>query len=178
MGLDRMAAILQDVPSVFETDSFRPLVEFGEELSGRTLRAGRAPPPARCASWPTTAAASAFLMADGVVPSNEDRGYILRRIMRRAIQQGRVLGHRGPFLPELCERRRSRRWATPTPSCAPSATTIERWARAEEEGFGRTLAQGERLLAELVERRGRRARRGSPPRTPSGCTTPTASRSR
>ena len=104
LGLDRMAAILQDVPSVFETDQFRPLIELGEELSGPHATARTSRPPARCGSSPTTAAAMTFLMADGVVPSNEDRGYVLRRIMRRAIQQGRVLGIDGPFLPRLCER--------------------------------------------------------------------------
>ena len=92
MGLDRMAAILQGVESVFETDQLRPLVELGEELSGRTLRPGRGHHPRAAASWPTTGAAATFLLADGVVPSNEDRGYILRRIMRRAMHQGRVLG--------------------------------------------------------------------------------------
>ena len=78
-------------PSVFETDLLSPLVELGEELSGRSY--GQ--------DFPTTRAlriladhgrAATFLLADGVVPSNEDRGYILRRIMRRTMQQGRVLG--------------------------------------------------------------------------------------
>ena len=90
MGLERMSAVLQDVESVYETDLFRPLVELGEELSGR--RYGQ--------DFPTTRAlriladhgrAAAFLLGDGVVPSNEDRGYILRRIMRRTMQQGHVL---------------------------------------------------------------------------------------
>ena len=104
MGLDRMAAILQDVPSVYETDSFRPLVEFGEERSGRrygddeaTTRALRV--------LADHGRAAAFLLADGVVPSNEERGYILRRILRRAIHQGRGLGIRDPFTADLCARR-------------------------------------------------------------------------
>ena len=150
LGLDRMAAILQDVPSVYETEHFRPLVELGEELSGRAW--GRTPRPrARCASSPTTAAALTFLLADGVVPSNEDRGYVLRRIMRRAIQQGRVLGHRG-LVPARAVRARDRDDGRRLPRAAARAPTIERWARAEEESFGRTLEQGERLLAELIER--------------------------
>ena len=104
MGLDRMAAILQDVPSVFETDHVRPLIDLAEELSGRSLRGGRRVRPARCGSSPTTRAAATFLIADGVVPSNEDRGYILRRIMRRAIQQGRTLGLESPWLGRFAER--------------------------------------------------------------------------
>src|SRR5258707_6729798 len=76
MGLDRMAAILQDVPSVFETDLVRPLVELAEELSGRSYEEGGAVTRAMriCALHPR---AAAFLVADGVVPSNQGRGYIL-----------------------------------------------------------------------------------------------------
>ena len=106
LGLNRMAAILQDVPSVFETDQFLPLIELGEELSGAPLRQlGRAS-TAACGSSPTTRAAMTFLVADGVVPSNEDRGYVLRRVMRRAIQHGRSLGCRaglpGPLRRARC----------------------------------------------------------------------------
>ena len=72
----------------------QPLIELGEELSGQALRRGRSRATARCGSSPTTPARCTFLIADGVVPSNEDRGYVLRRVMRRAIQQGRVLGWR------------------------------------------------------------------------------------
>ena len=88
-----MAAILQDVPSVYETEHFLPYIRFGEELSGRSY--GKDDDPAATRALRILAdhgRGMAFLMADGVVPSNEDRGYILRRIMRRAIHQGRVLG--------------------------------------------------------------------------------------
>jgi alanyl-tRNA synthetase len=148
LGLDRLAAVLQDVPSVFETEHFRPLVELGEELSGRGYGA----------DFATTRAlriladhgrGMTFLMADGVVPSNEDRGYVLRRIMRRAIQQGRVLDLSGPFLAGLCERV-IETMAGAYPGLRAERDAIERWAVAEEEGFRRTLAQGERVLAEVV----------------------------
>src|SRR6185437_11852559 len=89
LGLDRMAAILQDVPSVYETDHFRPLIGLGEELSGRTY--GQDEPTTRALRiLADHGRGMTFLVADGVVPSNEERGYVLRRIMRRAIQQGRV----------------------------------------------------------------------------------------
>src|SRR5918996_324560 len=103
MGLDRMAAILQDVSSVFETEHFRPMIELGEELSGR--RYGQ--------DFPTTRALS--ILAD------HGRGATFLM---------------GDAYPEL-----KREWPT-----------IERWASAEEESFGRTLEQGERMLADLVER--------------------------
>ncbi|HEV2787628.1 MAG TPA: alanine--tRNA ligase, partial [Solirubrobacteraceae bacterium] len=148
LGLERMAAILQDVPSVFETDAFRPLIAFGEERAGRSYGD----------DFPTTRAlrvladhgrAAAFLIADGVVPSNEDRGYILRRILRRAIRQGQVLGLEHGFLPDLCEVVVGM-MGDAYPELRAEREVIVRWAAAEEEGFGRTLAQGERLLGVLV----------------------------
>jgi alanyl-tRNA synthetase len=148
MGLDRMAAILQDVPSVYETDHFRPLIELGERLSGRgygddaaTTRALRV--------LADHGRAAAFLIADGVVPSNEDRGYILRRILRRAIQQGRVLGIEQGFLPGLCDAV-VESMGDVYGELRDERETIRRWTAAEEEGFGRTLVQGERLLDELI----------------------------
>ena len=150
LGLDRMAAILQDVPSVFETDLFAPLIRFGEQRSGR--RSGQ--------DFATTRAlriladhgrGATFLLADGVVPSNEDRGYILRRILRRAMQHGRRLGIPEGFVPDLCQTVIDT-MGEPYPQLVEERDTILRWAAAEEEGFGRTLAQGERLLAELIER--------------------------
>jgi alanyl-tRNA synthetase len=148
MGLDRMAAILQDVPSVYETDHFRPLVDFGEQRSGRrygddfaTTRALRV--------LADHGRAASFLIADGVVPSNEDRGYILRRILRRAIQQGRALGLEQGFLTDLCDVV-VETMGDVYGELLAERETIRRWTAAEEEGFGRTLAQGERLLAELI----------------------------
>ena len=148
MGLDRMAAVLQDVPSVFETAHFRPMVELGEELSGRrydqddaTTRALRI--------LADHGRGMTFLLADGVVPSNEDRGYILRRIMRRAMQQGHSLGIEGGLLVPLCERV-VEVMADAYPELRAEHDTIARWAKAEEEHFGRTLEQGERMLRELI----------------------------
>ena len=152
MGLDRMAAILQDVPSVFETEHFLPYVRFGEELSGRSY--GRDDDPAATRALRILAdhgRGMAFLLADGVVPSNEDRGYILRRIMRRAIHQGRVLGIEEPFLVRLGDVVREVMGGV-YPQLHEERDTIAKWAAAEEEGFRRTLAQGEKLLKEVVTR--------------------------
>ena len=150
LGLDRLAAIVQDVPSVFETDQLRPLVELGEELSGR--RYGDDPEATRALRiLADHGRGMAFLLADGVVPSNEDRGYVLRRIMRRAIRQGRVLGVDHGLLPALCERT-AEIMGGAYPELRAEAETARRWAVAEEEGFGRTLEHGERLLAEVIRR--------------------------
>jgi alanyl-tRNA synthetase len=93
--------------------------------------------------------AAAFLIADGVVPSNEDRGYILRRILRRAIHQGRVLGLEQGFLPELCDVV-VESMGDVYGELRAERDTIRRWTSAEEEGFGRTLVNGQRLLDELI----------------------------
>ncbi|HEY5816713.1 MAG TPA: alanine--tRNA ligase [Solirubrobacterales bacterium] len=148
MGLDRMAAILQDVPSVFETDLIRPLIDLAEELSGRSYDEGGAVTRAmRIVADHSRGAA--FLIADGVVPSNEDRGYILRRIMRRAIQQGRTLGLEAPWLGRFAERT-IETMAGAYPELETERATIARWVGDEEESFGRTLERGTELLERLV----------------------------
>ncbi|HEX8688762.1 MAG TPA: alanine--tRNA ligase [Solirubrobacterales bacterium] len=148
MGLDRMAAILQDVPSVFETDLLRPLVDLAEEMSGRRYEEGGAVTRAmRIVADHSRGAA--FLIADGVVPSNEDRGYILRRIMRRAIQQGRALGLEAPWLGSFAERT-IEAMGDVYPELLAERETIARWVGDEEESFGRTLERGTELLERLV----------------------------
>jgi alanyl-tRNA synthetase len=150
LGLERMAAILQDVASVFEAEHFRPMVELGEELSGRKYgeddRVTRA-----LRILADHGRGMTFLLSDGVVPSNEERGYVLRRIMRRAVQQGQVLGIEQSFLPQLAECVIAT-MASAYPELEQNADTIKRWAASEEESFRHTLEQGERLLAEIVRR--------------------------
>jgi alanyl-tRNA synthetase len=148
MGLDRMAAILQGVPSVFETDLIRPLIDLAEEMSGRSYAEGGAVTRAMRIVADHTRGAS-FLIADGVVPSNEDRGYILRRIMRRAIQQGRTLGLEAPWLGRFAERT-IEIMGEAYPELAAERETIARWVGDEEESFGRTLERGMAMLEELV----------------------------
>jgi alanyl-tRNA synthetase len=148
MGLDRMAAILQDVPSVFETDLVRPSIDLAEEMSGRSYSDGGAVTRAmRIVADHSRGAA--FLIADGVVPSNEDRGYILRRIMRRAIQQGRTLGFEAPWLGRFAERA-IEIMGEAYPELGEERETIARWVGDEEESFGRTLERGTELLERLV----------------------------
>jgi alanyl-tRNA synthetase len=148
MGLDRMAAILQDVPSVYETDHVRPLVGLAEELSGHRYDEGGAVTRAmRIVADHSRGAA--FLIADGVVPSNEDRGYILRRIMRRAIQQGNTLGLEAPWLGRFAELT-IELMGEAYPELVAERETIARWVGDEEESFGRTLERGTELLARLI----------------------------
>ncbi|MGD0197932.1 MAG: alanine--tRNA ligase [Solirubrobacteraceae bacterium] len=150
LGLNRMAAILQDVPSVFETDQFAPLIELGERLSGKTY--GSDPVTDRSQRiLADHARAMVFLIADGIVPSNEDRGYVLRRVMRRAIQHGRALGFDPGFLVRYGELVRELMGET-YPELNAQREAIDTWLSSEEEHFGHTLDQGLATLDELIAR--------------------------
>ena len=150
LGLNRMAAILQGKESVFETDQFQPLLDLGQELSGR--RYGETSSTDRALRiLADHARGMSFMVADGVVPSNEERGYVLRRVMRRAIQQALGLGMESGFLVRYAAVVRELMGGA-YPELAAQREAIEKWLAAEEESFGRTLAQGTRLLEELIER--------------------------
>ena len=150
LGLNRMAAILQGKETVFETDQFAPLVALGEELSGR--RYGDEFPADRSLRvLADHSRAITFLLADGVVPSNEDRGYVLRRIMRRAIQHGRSLGLDPGFLHRYADVV-TELMADHYPELREQHDVVRRWMAAEEESFGRTLEQGLKRLDELIAR--------------------------
>ena len=148
LGLDRMAMLLQEVESVFETDLMRPLVDLAEEMSGRSYGDDEATTRAMRIVADHSRGMT-FLLAEGVVPSNEDRGYILRRIMRRAIQQGRVLGLESPWLHRFAARTIETMGGT-YPELVDGQDTIEQWVGDEEESFGRTLERGTELLERLI----------------------------
>ena len=158
LGLNRLAAILQDTPSVFETDQFRPLIELGAQRSARRYGADQATDRALRILADHTRGMT-FLIADGVVPSNEDRGYVLRRIMRRAIFQGRRLGLEPGFLIAFAQRVRELMGGA-YPELDREWAAIDRWVRGEEESFTRTLDQGTRRLEELIERARERGAEG------------------
>ena len=148
MGLERMAVILQGVDSVFQTDAFSPLIELAEEMSGSSYEQDRATTRAMRIIADHSRGMT-FLIADGVVPSNEDRGYVLRRVMRRAIQQGRVLGLESPWLGAFAERT-IEMIGDAYPELAQERETITRWVGDEEQAFGRTLDRGTQLLERLI----------------------------
>ena len=148
MGLERMAVIQQGVDSVFDTDALAPLIELAVELSGVAYDSD--PKATRAMRIIADHARGAVnLLADGVVPSNEDRGYVLRRVMRRAIQQGRVLGLEPPYFGRFAERA-VELMGDAYPHLAAEYGSILRWVGDEEESFGRTLERGTELLAGLV----------------------------
>ncbi len=148
MGLERMAAILQGVGSVFETDVYRPLIGLAEELSGRSY-GDDAPSTRAMRIIADHSRGMTALLGDGVVPSNEERGYVLRRVMRRAIQQGRTLGLETPWLGRFAERA-IEGMSGAYPELAAERETILRWVADEDEAFGRALERGSELLERLI----------------------------
>jgi alanyl-tRNA synthetase len=150
LGLNRLASVLQNKPSVFDTDQFAPLISLGEELSGRRYGHDYSTDKAMRVLADHSRAMT-FLVADGVVPSNEDRGYVLRRIMRRAIQQGRTLGLDRGFLAGYAERV-AELMGSEYRELRDQRELVRKWLDAEEEGFGHTLEQGLKRLDELIER--------------------------
>ncbi len=150
LGLNRLAAILQGKDSVFDTDQFQPLIALGGELAGR--RYGEDPVADRSLRiLADHARGMSFLIADGVVPSNEDRGYVLRHLTRRAILQARRLRMESGFLVRYAAVVREL-MAGAYPELNDQREAIERWLSSEEDAFGRTLEQGTNLLDELIER--------------------------
>lgn len=150
MGLERVAAIMQGVHTNFETDDLRALVAVGEGLSGVALGSS-AKTDVSLRILADHSRAVAFLIADGVLPSNEGRGYVLRRLLRRAIRHGRLLGVERPFTVEMVDTVIDR-WSAPYPELTEHAELIRGIVAAEEERFSATLRQGLAYLTDAMER--------------------------
>jgi alanyl-tRNA synthetase len=145
-GLERIASVLQNVPSNFDTDLFQPIIGQAVEVVGRPYDRGPAGAPYRVLA--DHARAVAFLLADGVYPSNEGRGYVLRRILRRAVRHAWLLGRREPTLAPLT-RVVSETMGDVYHDLSSKEQHIERVTRAEEERFLETIEGGLSRMEEL-----------------------------
>src|SRR6266446_4469900 len=145
-GLERIASVLQNVPSNFDTDLFQPIIAQAVEVVGRPYDRGPSGAPYRVLA--DHARAVTFLMADGVFPSNEGRGYVLRRILRRAVRHAWLLGRREPTLAPLT-RAVSGVMGDVYPELLSKEQHIERVTRAEEERFLETIEGGLTRMEEL-----------------------------
>jgi alanyl-tRNA synthetase len=155
MGLERVAAVLQGVISNYDTDLFTPLIERAAELTGideqKELAAEeRSQSAASLRVIADHARATTFLITDGVLPSNEGRGYVLRKIMRRAIRHGRLLGANKPFLAEMVSTVREIMGEAYPELVDPAAARVPEIVLAEERRFGHTLAMGLKKLEEII----------------------------
>ncbi len=146
MGLERISAIMQGVFSNYDTDLFRSLINASVELTGRKAEGDDRPAHRVIADH---LRASSFLIADGVTPSNEGRGYVLRRIMRRAMRYAHNLGAKGPLMARLAPVLVAEMGAA-YPELVRAEGLIVATLRAEEEKFRTLLDRGLKLLDEEV----------------------------
>jgi alanyl-tRNA synthetase len=144
MGLERVAFLKQGVENMYETDQVRPVLDRAVELSGRTYGAAHED-DVRFRVIADHVRSSLMLLSDGVRPSNEGRGYILRRLMRRTVRAMRLLGVEDPAFPELFAASRDA-MKSAYPVLESEWPTLSAAAFAEEETFRRTLAQGSTIL--------------------------------
>jgi len=159
LGLERTAAIMQGVQSNYETDVLRSLVAVGEHLSrkkydGNMIPGSLTPEQAKidlslriCADHSRSVS---FMIADGILPSNEGRGYVLRRLLRRAVMHGHSLGIEGPFLRDYFAQI-IELMGHVYPEIVDNRELVESVILSEEERFGRTLRTGQAYLDEAVE---------------------------
>jgi len=144
MGLERVAAVMQGVHSNYEIDLFLQLIDAAAQITGAQDRSS---PSLRVIA--DHIRACAFLIADGVLPSNEGRGYVLRRIIRRAIRHGYKLGCTRPFFHALVQPL-ERAMGKGFPELVRQRDHVERVLRQEEERFAETLSQGMSLLEQAI----------------------------
>jgi alanyl-tRNA synthetase len=142
MGLERITSVLQGVESNYDTDLLRFLIQFVEKISGRTYHKDQRGFPFRVIA--DHARACTFLVNDGVQPTNEGRGYVLRRILRRAVRFGKNLGLERPFLCELVPAV-VRMMKEAYPDLVEKKDYIQKVIRLEEERFHTTLHEGMRV---------------------------------
>lgn len=148
MGLERMAAIMQGVQSNYDTDVMRDLVRVGETLSGKAYHSA----PAVDLSLRIIADHSrsvSFMIADGILPSNEGRGYVLRRLLRRAVLHGHKLGIQGAFLSNYVAKI-VELMGDVYPEIVDNRELVERVMLSEEQRFGTTLRQGQHYLQDAL----------------------------
>ena len=146
LGLERAAVVMQDVPTIYETDIFRPMVQRAEEIAAKRWGADRDTDYALAAIAEHGRSAT-FLIADGVVPGNEGRGYVLRRLIRRAIRHGRLLGLEDPFLGNIAEVTIDKMGGV-YPELVNNQEFIYTVIRLEEERFFQNADRGMRILGE------------------------------
>ena len=156
LGLERLAMILQGVENMYETDQVRPVLDKASELSGREYTSAEDPSDphhtddVRMRVVADHIRSALLLIADGVTPSNEGRGYVLRRLIRRAVRAMRLLGVETAVLPELLPVSRDAMKGT-YPEVETDFARISRIAYAEEKAFLRTIASGTERLEEAVK---------------------------
>lgn len=150
MGLERLACILQGVDNLFEVDTVQNIMKHISEIAGIKYHQD---PKADISLRVITdhIRSTTFMVSDGILPQNEGRGYVLRRLLRRAARHGRLLGIKEPFLYKVCETV-VRENASAYPELVEHKDYIVKIIKVEEERFARTIDQGMELLSNLIDK--------------------------
>lgn len=150
MGLERIACIMQGVDSIFDVDTIRHILEGVVEVSGVKYEDGAAKTDVSIRIITDHLRSMVFMIADGIIPSNEGRGYVLRRLIRRAARHGKILGIQGKFLVELSNRVIEVSGEA-YPELVEKKEYIQKIISVEEEKFAATIDQGTSIIHEYVE---------------------------
>ena len=150
MGLERMACIMQGVDSIYNIDTMKSILDEVCRISGVDYKEGEAPSDISIRIVTDHVRTVAFMIGDGILPSNEGRGYILRRLLRRAVRHGRLLGIKEAFLKGLADKVFAV-YGKAYPQLIERADYIKRIIDIEEERFARTLASGSEILDAYVK---------------------------
>jgi alanyl-tRNA synthetase len=148
MGFERITSVIQGVPSNYDIDLFQTIIRRAERLSGKRYRASEKDDVSLQVIADHSRAVT-FLVADGVLPSNEGRGYVLRRLLRRAARHGKLLGMDRPFLHEVVDAVVEAMGGA-FPEIVSAQARIKETVRGEEEKFAQTLDRGLALLSEEI----------------------------
>ncbi len=152
MGLERLACVMQDVDNMFEVDTIRKILDYVCSLSG--IRYGEdKQKDISIRAITDHARAATFMISDGIIPSNEGRGYVLRRLIRRAARHGKMIGINKAFLPELCDVVIAEN-KDGYPELVEKQQLIKKVISFEEAAFSKTIDQGLALLEGLTKKGG------------------------
>ncbi len=149
MGLERLACVMQGVGNLFEVDTVHNILNHVERITGKSYGKDHST-DVSIRVITDHIRSTVFMVSDGILPSNEGRGYVLRRLLRRAARHGRMLGVTRPFLAELCDTV-IRENGGAYPELVEHADYIKKTISAEEERFSRTIDQGLNILSNLIE---------------------------
>ncbi|MBR4278546.1 MAG: alanine--tRNA ligase, partial [Clostridia bacterium] len=149
MGLERLACVMQDVGNLFEVDTNRSILDKVCELCGKEYHGSAADNDVSIRVITDHIKTATFLIGDGVIPSNEGRGYILRRVLRRAARHGRLLGIKGTFLGEVCDVVIANNKEA-YPELSEREAYIKKTIKAEEDRFAQTLDSGLAILEKMI----------------------------
>ncbi len=148
MGLERLACIMQDVDNIFEVDTVQNIMKHVMEISGIKYHENEKN-DISLRVITDHIRSTTFMIGDGVMPSNEGRGYVLRRLLRRAARHGRLLGIQGTFLSDVCETVIKEN-ANAYPNLVEKHDLIVKVIKAEEESFNKTIDTGLSLLENII----------------------------